>query len=152
MEIVKKCICSVLGIVLIIFLFLICICVISLTDNCFWCGMQEINGSWINKWWHFSVAYWFLSPVHSASNLIIAITPHLFEKVASKHLHEVYLVQLYFSCFKISYGLWVGNTITESPKLGKYACISSLNHHVKSLDHLHENVTKSQPVCKFSSL
>lgn len=52
------------------------------------------------------VAYWFLSPIYSALSLIIAITLHLFEKIACKHLHEVFSVQLYFSCFKVSYVFW----------------------------------------------
>lgn len=125
------------------FLFLICICVISLTDNCFWWGMQkEMNGSWINKWRDFRVAYWFLSPIYSALNLIIAITLHLFEKNCMQTF-AVCLVQLYFSCFKISYDFWDGKTITEIPALGKYPCKSPLKHYVEALDQLHEHLFKN---------
>lgn len=98
---------------------------------------KEINGSWINKWWDFRVNYWFLSPIYSALNLIIAITLHLFEKITCKYLHEVWLVQLNFGYFKISYDIWAGKTITEIPALGKYLCVLSLNRYVEVLDQLH---------------
>lgn len=107
---------------------------ILLTDNCFWCGIQkEINGSWINKWQGFGATYWFLSPIYSALNLIINNTLHLFEKIACKWLHEVYLMQFYFSWFKINYDFWAGKTVNSIPALGKYLCISSPNHYVEAL-------------------